>query len=75
MDASTAGQFEVLSYGLLQQKVKQGRRAFSFAVHDLRWGVEGDPVWCEFGLTSGGIATSILREIVVEAKGETVHDC
>ena len=69
IDATIAQQFESLSHGLQQQKVKQARRALRLAVHDLKWELEDDTLWLDFWLTSGGFATSVLREIATQAKG------
>jgi tRNA pseudouridine13 synthase len=59
----------LFGHGLQQQKVKQARRALRLAVHDLKWELEDDTLWLDFWLTSGGFATSVLREIATQAKG------
>jgi tRNA pseudouridine13 synthase len=69
IDATIAAQFELFGHGLQQQKVKQARRALRLAVHDLKWELEDDTLWLDFWLTSGGFATSVLREIATQATG------
>jgi len=69
IDAAIAAQFESMSKGLQQQKVRQTRRALRLAVHDLKWELENDTLWLEFWLTSGGFATSVLREIAALTAG------
>jgi len=69
IDSTIAAQFEVLSHGLQKQKVKQARRALRLAVHDLKWELEDETLWLDFWLTSGGFATSVLREVVDHATG------
>jgi tRNA pseudouridine13 synthase len=69
IDATVAAQFEVLSHGLQQQKVKQARRALRLAVHDLKWELEDETLWLDFWLTSGGFATAVLREVVDHVTG------
>jgi len=69
IDTTIAAQFEALSHGLQQQKVKQARRSLRIAVHDLKWELEEDTLWLDFWLTSGGFATSVLREVVDHATG------
>jgi tRNA pseudouridine13 synthase len=69
IDATIVAQFEVMGTGLQQQKVKQARRALRLAVHDLKWELEDDTLWLDFWLTSGGFATSVVREIATQKTG------
>jgi len=69
IDATMAARFEVMSTGLQQQKVKQARRALRLTVHDLKWELEDDTLRLDFWLTSGGFATSVLREIAAPVTG------
>jgi len=48
----------------LESLARQSRRALRLAVLDLAWEIDGNTVWLEFGLTSGGYATAVLREFV-----------
>ena len=48
----------------LELQADQSRRALRLAVRDLQWEIDGQTVWLQFGLTSGGFATTVLREIV-----------
>jgi len=55
--------FENIRRGL-ESLARQSRRALRLAVLDLAWEIDGNTVWLEFGLTSGGYATAVLREFV-----------
>lgn len=70
IDTAMAAQFETLNHGLQQHKVRQARRALRLAVRDLKWEIEDDTLWLDFWLTSGGFATSVLREIAHLATGK-----
>jgi tRNA(Glu) U13 pseudouridine synthase TruD len=41
----------------------QSRRALRLVARDLDWELDTQTLWLEFGLTSGGYATAVLREI------------
>lgn len=47
----------------LERHSEQSRRALRLHVKDFRWSLEGEILWLEFFLTSGGYATAVLREI------------
>ncbi len=70
IDMTIAAQFESLSTGLQQQRISQARRALRLAVRDLEWEIEDNTLWLEFWLTSGGFATSVVREIAHLATGK-----
>ena len=48
----------------LESQTERSRRALRLVVRDLEWEIDGSTVWLEFGLTSGGFATAVLREIM-----------
>jgi tRNA pseudouridine13 synthase len=48
----------------LESQADRSRRALRLVVRNLEWGIENQTVWMEFGLTNGGFATAVLREIV-----------
>lgn len=48
----------------LESATERSRRALRLVVRDLAWEIHGSTVWLEFGLTSGGFATAVLREFV-----------
>lgn len=50
--------------GLAGQRVEADRRALRLAVTDLDWTWEPDALRLAFGLTAGGYATAVLRELV-----------
>jgi len=58
----------LLPYGELQSGLEahagQSRRALRLAVRDFTWEIAGNQAWLDFGLTSGGFATAVLREVV-----------
>jgi tRNA pseudouridine13 synthase len=47
----------------LESHTDLSRRALRLAVRDLRWQIDGQSIWLEFWLTSGGFATAVLREL------------
>lgn len=55
--------FENIRWGL-ESLARQSRRALRLAVLGLAWEIDGNTVWLEFALTSGGYATAVLREFV-----------
>ena len=48
----------------LESQTDRSRRALRLAARNLEWDIENQTVWMEFGLTNGGFATAVLREIV-----------
>jgi tRNA pseudouridine13 synthase len=62
LELSAIAEFDDMRLGL-ESQTDQARRALRLAVRDLDWEIDGQTVWLEFGLTSGGFATAVLREI------------
>lgn len=66
IESDTLAPFGDFTQGLQQEKVNMARRALRLAVRDLQWEFAEGALWVEFSLTSGGFATSVLREITAE---------
>ena len=63
LEQTIVASFTEFRHGL-ELQTERSRRALRLVVRDLEWEIDGSTVWLEFGLTSGGFATAVLREIV-----------
>ena len=64
LERSAVAEFDEIRQGL-ESQMDQSRRALRLAVRNLEWEIDGKTVWLEFGLTSGGFATAVLREFAI----------
>ena len=62
LEQAAVAPFEEFRQGL-ETQMDQSRRALRLAARDLDWELDAQTLWLEFGLTSGGYATAVLREI------------
>lgn len=57
-----------LMAGLVAARLDYQRRSLRTAVTDLRWAIDGSDLTIDFELLSGQFATSVLRELVIDAE-------
>jgi len=68
IEADVAGRFTEWCAGLEKFGLKQERRALRLPVAELEWSWEVDALVTSFQLPTGTFATSVLRELVAEAR-------
>ena len=64
LEKTVTAPYPDLCAGLESAGADAASRALRLRVQDLRWEVEDDALWLEFGLRKGSYATAVLREIV-----------
>ncbi len=64
LEKTATASYPDLCAGLESVGVDAASRALRVRVQDLRWEIEDDTLWLEFGLPKGSYATAVLREIV-----------
>lgn len=62
LEKATVAQFAAFRDGL-ERYMKMSRRHLRLKVRDLEWRFEEQTMWLDFGLSRGGYATAVLREI------------